>query len=366
MGTLRLILALAVVLTHTSAFYGFESVGGKIAVQAFYIISGFYMSMILNEKYSSYKLFITNRLLRLYPAYLTVLILVIMAGLAKFIFSGEPTMVFECYANWWNQIDLSTKLLLILSNLTIYGQDLILLLGVDTQSGHLFFTENFQSTHPQLYHFLFVPQAWTLGLELTFYLIAPLIVRRKLSVILFLMLGSLSIRLLLAGNGLINDPWHYKFFPSELIFFLAGNLSYKLYKVQDRQLMAGSISKIILGVMIVFTVFYDRIPETGWTQFAYKDIVYLTAFTLALPFIFEVSKNWNIDRQVGELSYPVYISHIFVMSVALPFLGKLHLPFGNEGSGVYVCILSVIFSILLNHFVNKPIERIRQKRALGN
>lgn len=71
MGSLRFLLAIAVVIDHSGPIFGVESVGGSTAVQAFYIISGFYMSLILSEKYvganGGYSLFFTNRLLRLFP-----------------------------------------------------------------------------------------------------------------------------------------------------------------------------------------------------------------------------------------------------------------------------------------------------------
>lgn len=46
------------------------------------------MSIILNKKYigqGSYKLFITNRLLRLFPSYFTVVILTIIASALSYI-----------------------------------------------------------------------------------------------------------------------------------------------------------------------------------------------------------------------------------------------------------------------------------------
>ena len=46
MGTIRLLLALAVVLSHS---YGYLLVGGRLAVQMFYIISGYLISYILIE-----------------------------------------------------------------------------------------------------------------------------------------------------------------------------------------------------------------------------------------------------------------------------------------------------------------------------
>ncbi|MDH6355821.1 peptidoglycan/LPS O-acetylase OafA/YrhL [Dysgonomonas sp. PH5-45] len=81
MGIIRLLLAISVVINHSTAIFGCRLVGGAVAVQAFYIISGFYMAMILTEKYvgkGSYKLFISNRFLRLYPIYWAILLVVIL------------------------------------------------------------------------------------------------------------------------------------------------------------------------------------------------------------------------------------------------------------------------------------------------
>ena len=48
MGTIRLLLALGVVFTHS---YGYLFTGGKLSVQIFYMISGYLMSLILiNQK----------------------------------------------------------------------------------------------------------------------------------------------------------------------------------------------------------------------------------------------------------------------------------------------------------------------------
>jgi peptidoglycan/LPS O-acetylase OafA/YrhL len=48
-----------------------------IAVQSSYVISGFYTALALTEKYGpgSYWLFVSNRLLRLWPTYIVALVL---------------------------------------------------------------------------------------------------------------------------------------------------------------------------------------------------------------------------------------------------------------------------------------------------
>src|SRR5690349_20655091 len=81
MGTIRFLLALSVLLEHIGPTGPVHLLGAHTAVQSFYIISGFYMALVLNEKYvgvnGSYTLFLGNRLLRLYPAYLALLAIAI-------------------------------------------------------------------------------------------------------------------------------------------------------------------------------------------------------------------------------------------------------------------------------------------------
>ena len=73
MGTLRILLAFAVLFMHSSKLFGMANMGGTSAVQSFYVISGFYMALVLNEKYEKgrrgYLEFMMQRLMRLLPAY---------------------------------------------------------------------------------------------------------------------------------------------------------------------------------------------------------------------------------------------------------------------------------------------------------
>ena len=95
MGTIRLLLALAVVFTHS---YGYLFTGGKLAVQLFYIISGYLMSLILlnNKTYSNLYKFYSNRLLRLFPVYWGVAILTFVYFLVNYIIGGED-FFFQTY-----------------------------------------------------------------------------------------------------------------------------------------------------------------------------------------------------------------------------------------------------------------------------
>src|SRR5690348_4065548 len=81
MGTLRAFLAFSVLAWHIrpAGYDRLTLVDGGVAVLIFFIISGFYMSMVLNEKYlrleNGTRRFFVNRLLRIFPAYLAAMIL---------------------------------------------------------------------------------------------------------------------------------------------------------------------------------------------------------------------------------------------------------------------------------------------------
>ena len=72
MGIVRFLLALCVVVTHApgGTIFGVRLLSGIVAVQAFYVISGFLITMILNERkqYRYIGNFYLSRYLRLWPS----------------------------------------------------------------------------------------------------------------------------------------------------------------------------------------------------------------------------------------------------------------------------------------------------------
>ena len=82
MGMLRTLLALSVVLDHLGGGTTDWLVGGRLAVQLFYVISGFLISYVLTAT-DHYRgapgRFYANRALRLYPVYLAVAALTLLA-----------------------------------------------------------------------------------------------------------------------------------------------------------------------------------------------------------------------------------------------------------------------------------------------
>lgn len=357
MGILRFILALSVLIAHCSPILGIELIGARVAVQAFYIVSGFYMAFILSEKYvganNSFRLFISNRFLRIYPIYWVVLCLTILYSIVVFIFTkGNNYGFLSPYFTQSNSLSIGSILLLLFSNVVIFFQDAILFLSHSFATGTTSFSSAPLSERQTLSMFFFIPQAWSVAIELCFYLVAPLLMKQRKTTILLILIVSLMVRYnLYYYQGLQYDPWTYRFFPTEIAFFILGIFSYSLY--QKMKLL--SINKNWLNaafvILILCTFLYSKI------DFSLKIYCYFALMVIAIPATFLLTKKSKIDRQIGELSYPIYLTHLFVLSSC----NALKIT-NEENSGIIVLAFSLIISLLINLFISNKIERYRQRR----
>lgn len=353
MGTLRFLFALSVVFAHSA--FGFVMVGGHNAVQLFYIISGFLISYVLlgARSYRNLRSFYLNRFLRLYPIY----IIVAVATLVVYLISGKN----QFFLDTFRQAPLSADLLLITSNLFLFAQDWVMFAGVE--NGHLVFARDFLASEVLLFHGLIVPQAWTLGVELSFYLVAPFVLGRK-KWIGVLLLASLGLRaaLIVAGIG-TRDPWTYRFFPTELAFFLFGALAHQIllpFYVARLKADFDRYAVLASGFLVALTLGYSLIPLPELA----KSLFMFAIFCSLLPFAFAFQKRSKIDNWIGNLSYPLYIGHMLATWITSYALGLLSLKDAKLVS--LACAVSAIgLAMLLNQFVGLPFERLRNRIRSG-
>jgi peptidoglycan/LPS O-acetylase OafA/YrhL len=356
MGTLRVALALCVVIGHTGPLGGkLTFIGGNAAVQMFYIISGFYMALILNEKYGEPGAgtwrFYANRLLRIFPPYLVVLALSVALTLGAHVLVGAPLEAAAYWSRFSPTLQPGTYAALFLSNLLLFGQDVLMFFGLNPNTGTLYATTAYFREPVAAWKFLFVPQAWSIGLELTFYLIAPFLVRRSTRVILCVMALSVTLRVLLAATaGLAGDPWSYRFFPNEIATFLIGVTGYRAYRyLRD----ASRLPKVMWGwcCLGLLLVMIAVLP-----QFAAPRIVAATVYLfagLSIPLIFHSSRTLSRDRYIGELSYPIYLVHMLIIQV----LALFHL----SGTALTIAF-TIVAAVMLQYFVDSPIDRYRHRQ----
>jgi peptidoglycan/LPS O-acetylase OafA/YrhL len=102
MGLLRFLRALAVVFAHAgNGPFGYRIVRADLAVECFYMISGFYMALILNEKYLSKRenrIFYINRALRIYSVYFAALLLALFIALIDLACKQGPLSTWNAVA----------------------------------------------------------------------------------------------------------------------------------------------------------------------------------------------------------------------------------------------------------------------------
>lgn len=353
MGLIRLLLAISVITAHSNPIFGFNFIGGQIAVEIFFMISGFYMALILTEKYnkkSDYRLFISNRFLKIYPTYWLILILCFIYRLVLSHFNPNSPDIFAFFNSNYH-LNPFSFLFLLIPNFTIFGLDLGLFFGLNLTTGALFFTSNFRQFSPPLYDFNLIVQAWTLSLELMFYILAPFLNRLKNQYLFLIMSLSLGLRFFLYSQGLNHDPWTYRFFPTELIFFLSGIIMYRFYQyIKTKDFKKISIFCFLFYFSFLF--YYQFLPHERTKQL----IIFIFSFIL-IPFIFNLFKKNKIDRFIGELSFPVYLSHFLIIDIFTHFTNLPH-----QFLGLTVATVSIIFSILILKIIINPINNFRQSR----
>jgi peptidoglycan/LPS O-acetylase OafA/YrhL len=197
------------------------------AVMAFYMISGFLMSMVLATKYEAdwrgSSRFYLNRFIRIFSLYLpitTVSFLTIDSTIRDFA-SAPPLQR--------------------LTSFTLLGSDwLIVAGGADNEKSWLALLNPLH-------------QAWTLGPELTFYLLAPWLLRSG-SASLFALVASFATRLTFVHTIGQSDTWTYIFLPSTFMFFMLGHFA-RGASTHYVQMYKPVVAYSLLGVGVVLLAF---------------------------------------------------------------------------------------------------------------
>jgi peptidoglycan/LPS O-acetylase OafA/YrhL len=358
MGILRTILALAVVVYHSFKIFGLHMCGGQVAVESFYMISGFYMALILNEKYvgvGSYKKFIISRFYRIFPVYWIVLACALLLCVVGYITCDKPYYLARYISNY-DCLSGTTIFYFIMENIVVLGQDLMYFLRMDEWCKPEF-VYNVLSYKHTAYHYLLVPQAWSISIECMFYLLAPFLVTKHTRWQLVLIILGLSAKLFFDHvYYLCFDPWTYRFFPFELAFFMAGSLAYRYYKYIQLKNVSSFIGKLLLVICLLGIFFVDELKmDENW-----RNSLFYIFVLISLPYIFISFKDNRMDRYIGELSFSLYICHHMVVSVFRGWFFSHTQYIQFYGYAVVLCSLMLAF--LLQSTIIKRIEHYRAKR----
>ena len=318
MGSYRLLLAVLVLLSHAGvSVYGYNP--GVVAVISFFLLSGYVMTILIGRHYSSpgrVTDFYLDRAARLFPQFLFYCA---ATGLLMATHHISSPFLGGCDA-------------------TRIGMNLAMLpLGF------------FMSKGLGLGHCLIIPQAWSLGLELCFYIVAPAIVllpqASRLAVC-----GSVIV-FLTAYIGLINtDTYGYRLLLGTFFIFSVGAA------FADRSWLGTKFPWIIWSCAVALFAIIHVAPPLLALSYNKEVLLGLIIGIPALGLL--KSRQFStLDEFLGNLSYGMFLNHFFCIWL-------IRFAFGLEIIGVQhyflLLVLSTAMALVSYYIIERPALRWRQ------
>jgi peptidoglycan/LPS O-acetylase OafA/YrhL len=313
LGGFRLILAIVVVLYHA----GFQPFGlhvGVTAVAAFYMVSGYAMSAMWRRWYADGKrvaAFYLDRLLRLYPQYVAF-----CAVSATMLGLGWRLDLYQVRSAGWAAIAAHVTMIP-LSLATVY---------------------------PDIGQAMLIPQSWSLGTELLFYLMFPALQSRF--AIAWALTASLCVFTVAASGAINPDVFAYRLLPGCLFIFLVGALIERNdHKALGRTVVALASIALVLTLTRRISIGFNR------------EILFGVATAILALSVLAKCASGKLDALLGDLSYGIYLSH-FTVIAAVDHFGGLADNFATRcGLIIAGSVLAALAGLVL---VERPAARFRK------
>lgn len=323
-GTFRFILAAMVVIQHFGMVLGPI---GALAVQAFFCLSGFLMTLLMSSTYKGRPgAFALNRFLRLYPTYWAV-----MAITAVLLIWGFPPS--------HSLIGIPEMPALVLDALYINHR-------LDTQ---------------------LVLTGWAVTNEILFYILIGFGISKTFVRSAIWLIASAVFALgVMVFSPLDSELRYFSPLAASLPFSM-GATAYHLHLFFPRH-RRDQVIKIAVASMIAITIGVMIWRPTEFSALflmtMYAFLAVTTALVVALYFV-ERSPMKKFDDQIGKLSYPLYLVHYTAGMLTLGLLGHAAT---FETLGIVVLLASILLSVGIVLLVDNPVEWLRarvRKRGKG-
>lgn len=346
MGVFRFILAALVVLFH---FGGLSWIVGRVAVFAFYCLSGFLIFQVLDRVYFEERgatpRFLLNRLMRLGPLYVTYVtltaVLIAWAGRDALIADqGRPVLR-----------EGGLKDLFVAS--LAFDRDISLEGGV-----------------PLLYFDApLLPQGWSIGVEATFYLLAPVVVfttrGRPWLIGLWISAGLAVFVAALKAAGVDFDLFQvlvYKNAAASWFVFFAGGAMYYVRRRFGQPLPVALVA-LLLGVWLALIgvpfQMFGRVPPSAA---AFAQYLWVTLVVAAAVIWMKPLRRRNLDTLAGNLSYGIYLNHFLIAALVARLAAAPYVPPpGTLPFALLVLAASAMAAWVTYALVERPFDGVRAR-----
>ena len=310
------------------------------------------MQLVMTEgTYPNKKFFWMSRFWRLYPIYFIVLL---------FTITYLSVTDFGIFKNLL-YMPLSWSFPLVFSNIFILGLDFTNFLTYETYEKLVFITNMPSSVILQdnllIKHYVLIPTAWSISVEIMFYLLVPYLTKVKNNVLILLTCFLFLLKALFFIFVTYKTPFYNQVFIFEFPLFFVGMLLIRYINLFERV----KNNQFLIYTACVFAFFMTfATPYLGEIfHFKVLDIFNLILFVGILPIVFLITKDNKLDRYVGLYSYPIYLWHIILLEIVSK-------NFTSLGAKVIVfCGLLFGLSFLSVHFIDEKINKFRHKRYKG-
>ena len=332
---------------------------GYLAIDAFFVLSGFCLfypiarDMFGESQFKGWKDFFLKRVRRIYPSYIIILIVLILI----------PSL---------SQLQYNSSSFADVFKHTVF---------------HLLFIHNFDGNILMS----MAPTAWTLAIEIQFYILFPLICIpfKKKPVLTFIgmLIFSQAVRLFLISFVDINQQaqsWTISY----LDIFGCGMLSAyfvvyarnKLKNIDKMKLLMTFMSVVCIAAAVCFFMWIRKISFPQGTdgvtyfRFLYRIIfaVFLAGFifTACFSYDFWQKKIWGnrLFIFLSSISYTFYLWHqniyIFLKTNGIPYTTSnpvMNDRAAMEGLTLICFVSSLVISVLVTKFVEEPISKYGYK-----
>lgn len=296
---------------------------GVVAVISFFVMSGYVMALLVTKHYPRLMdapAFYLDRAARLFPQYLFYLGIVVAMALTIGGIKGRFVQI----------VDLQHIIL----NALILPTGYFMYDGLDRA--------------------LYIAPAWSLGLEMSFYLVFPFfwVLPKAAKIIVTAISAGVGVCAFL--GVLQTDYFGYRLLPGTLYLFAAGcALAFPNRIGKYYPLLVATGASIALVVALVSPTYYSY----GYNL----EVTLGTLIGVTAVWLLSKLKFSSLDEFLGNMSYGVFLSHYPLIYVSNRF---------NIDVWMFVPLGSVVLSFLSYKLVEQPAlklrKRIRERRTVSS
>ncbi len=319
--------ALMVVIWHAGALFGWRPASGYLAVDLFFILSGFVLAHAYDAKFASgmgVLDFMRVRIIRLYPLYVLGMV-VMLAGLLAAVIMGAP-------GAW-----APARIALAAATAAAF---------LPTPGGESLYPLN--------------PPAWSLGLELLVNILfvatwGALRSVRAMVILLGVAGGVLVGAALYFGSLNVGHQWAGAWggIPRILYGFFLGVLILRLRRERKILLRLGALPPVVVMVALL------TLAPDGGLRPAYDMVCTLVLFPLI---VLAGSSSEPAHRLrdfygfLGRISYAIYVLHVPLLAIVLGMMAKL--GWSEHGWGVGLAFLAglIVSAYLADRLYDDPVR----------